>query len=648
MAETEKKEVTLGMREAYPYGGMRVADVLKEQGVEVAFGVHGGHIWAMVDAISNAGIKTVTVRHEQSGVYAAEAYSKVTRKVGVAFATVGPGVANTVSALQQAHISCSPVVALFGALAPINERMYAIQPSYVMDLMRHITKWSQRLTVLGQVKHSMTDAFKDAQAYPKGPVALEFEFTGTLGREPAGRRARDFYYVPNWRKGETATPITPPAADPAAVEQCVRALYQAERPVLYAGDGVHWSDASPELIEFAELAQIPVCGRRVGRGAIPEVHPLCFSSQAGRRVLADSDLFVGMGLKVGFADGYGAGWPGRIIQVNESPDHIWAFLPTELALIGSPKIVLKQMIECAKANGLKPLEARAEWLQKVQETQVAGYQARVERAMKYQKHTPIHYGYLAKAVWDVAEELYQGKNRVVMDGFTMSDYMPAFIRARYSGQVMDSSEQAGIGHGVGMSIGAAFGDPEARKQPILVMMGDAGMGVSGMDYETALRYHLPIVYIVNENSGWLGSMKFSHYGKNWESLGEQDRECGSDSVPDARFDKLTEVYGGHGEHIERPEEIKPALERACRAAEEGTPAIVNVKMDGRVANRQTHTMEYQYSWLHLPWDSLAPWGKALRRNLVRNLPWDEAGVPPMALPDPWEPIGDEEPKPQPK
>ncbi len=644
MAEAEKKAVTLGMREAYPYGGMRIADVLKEQEVEVAFGVHGGHIWAMVDAISNAGIKIVTVRHEQAAVYAAEAYSKATGKVGVAFATVGPGVANTVSAMQQAYISCSPVIALFGAVAPINERMYAIQPSYVMDLMRHITKWSQRLTTLGQIKHSLTEAFKDAQSYPKGPVALEFDFTGTLGREPVGRRPRDFYYVPNWRKGVTATPFTLPGADPEAVEQCVRAIYKAERPVLYAGDGVHWSDGSKELIEFAELAQVSVCGRRMGRGSMPEVHPQCFSSQAGRKVLSESDLFVGLGLKIGFADGFGAGWPGRIIQINESPQHIWPFLPTELAVIASPRVMLRQMIDYVKANGLKPQPSKAEWIKKVHEVQVSGYQSRVKMAMKYQKHTPVHYGYLAKVVWDVAEELYQGRNRVIIDGFTISDYMPAFIQTRYSGQVMDSSEQAGVGHGVGMAIGAAFGDPQARKQPVLVLMGDAGMGLAGMDYETALRYHLPIVYIVTENGGWMGSMKYSHYGPNWQALGEQDREYGSDCLPGIRYDKLTDVFGGHGEYVERPEDIKPALERACRAAEQGKTAIVNVKMDARVANRQVFTVDYQHSWLHIPWDKLPPWGQALRRNLVRGLPWDQAGVPPMPMPDPWEPVGDELPK----
>lgn len=638
MAEDAKQEVTLGMREAFPYGGMRVAQALKEQGVEVAFGVHGGHIWAMVDAISNAGIKVVTVRHEQAAVYAAEAYSKVTGKVGVAFATVGPGVANTVSALQQAYISCSPVVALYGAVPPPDERMYTIQPSYIMDLMRHITKWSQRIVMFQQTKHAITDAFKDAQIYPKGPIALEFEFVGSLGREPAGRRSRDMYYVPDWSKGHVPNPITPPAGDPRAVEQCVRALYQAERPVIYAGDGVHWSGASKELVEFAELAKIPVCGRRIGRGAIPEVHPQSFGSQVGRPVLAETDLFVSLGMKVGFGDGYGASWPKRIIQINESPNQIWTFLPTEMAIVASPKVVLQQMIDCVKANKMKPPAGRDEWLKKVRETHLAGYKARDEKAMKYSKNDPIHFGYLSKVVWDTAEELYQGKNRVIIDGFTISDYMPAFIRARYSGQIMDASEQAGVGHGVGMAIGAAFGDPEAYKQPVLCMMGDAGMGLAGMDYETALRYHLPIVYIVNENNGWMGSMPATHYGDHWEALGEQDREFGQNCLPNSRYDKLTEVYGGHGEHVEKPGDIRPALERAFRAAEEGNTAILNVKMDPRVANRQTATVPYQHSWLHIPWDRLSEHGKALRRNLVRNLPWDEVGVPPMPMPDPWDPI----------
>ena len=109
----EKKEVPLGMREFYPYASQYLGSVLKELGVEIAFGIHGGHIWQIVDGISEAGIKIITFRHEQSAFYAAEGYSKVTNKPGVAFATVGPGVANSVSAVQQAFISCSPVICLY-------------------------------------------------------------------------------------------------------------------------------------------------------------------------------------------------------------------------------------------------------------------------------------------------------------------------------------------------------------------------------------------------------------------------------------------------------------------------------------------------------------------------------------------------------
>ena len=102
MSETQKQEIVLGMRELQPNASTFIAQALKELGVEIAFGVHGGHIWQMVDEISNAGIKIVTVRHEQAAVYAAESYSKVTKRLGVCYATAGPGVANCVSAMQQA------------------------------------------------------------------------------------------------------------------------------------------------------------------------------------------------------------------------------------------------------------------------------------------------------------------------------------------------------------------------------------------------------------------------------------------------------------------------------------------------------------------------------------------------------------------
>ena len=645
MATQEKKEVPLGMREMYPYPSQYIGQVLREQGVEVAFGVHGGHIWQLVDGMSEAGIKIVTMRHEQSAVYAAEAYSKVTRKPGVAFATVGPGVANTVSAVQQSHFSCSPVILLFGGVEHAHDHTYTIQPSYVDDLFRHITKWTQRLFEPNMYKHYLTKAFKDSQIYPKGPIALEFPIQGLFTPVPMTSLSGLMFgqhaiYTEKWRGDETPEPLAA-GGDPQLIERAVKLIWEAERPAIFAGDGVHWADASPELREFVELAQIPVSNRRIARGALSEDHPLYLDSRTAREALRESDLLITIGMKVGFFDGYGGGWP-RAIQINEAAEHIWTYFPTEAAIVGNPKVVLRQMINYIKGNNLKPPAGRAEWVKKASATQETGYKERLAKAEKYKNHKPVHFGYMAKVIWDFCEERYRGRNRIMIDGYTMSDYMPAFIRARYSGQVMDASEQAGVGHGVGMAIGAAFADPETKKCPILALEGDAGMGLAGFDVETALRYHLPIVYVVTENRGWIGSMRWVHYGKNWEALGPQDREYGEECLPDIRYDKLSEVFGCYGEHVDDPRQLRPALERCCKAAERGQTAVLNVKMDPSVGNRQTYSPMYQICWQHIPWDKLGKRGKALRRAMVPFFPWDEAGVPPMPVPDPWEPVSDEE------
>jgi thiamine pyrophosphate-dependent acetolactate synthase large subunit-like protein len=641
---TEKKEVPLGMREFQPNPSTLIAQTLVEHEVEYAFGVQGGHIWQMVDEISNAGIKNITFCHEATAVYAAEAYSKVTRKPGVCYATVGPGVGNAISAIQQAYQSCSPVIFLAGGNAPEVDMLPTIQPSYIMDLCRQITRWSERVTETAQIKQIIARAFKDSLYYPKLPIALEMEL-GMLMKPlppaaPAGLYGADALYVEKWRGAETAQPLAP-GGDPQMIERAIKALWEAKKPIVYAADGCHWSDAGAELKEFAELSQIPVTTRRIARGCFSEVHPLFVDSRSGRAAVDGSDMRLLLGAKVGTFDGFGMGWPATI-QVNESAAHIWTYINTPVAIVGSPKIVLRQMIDYIKGNKLKPPAHRAEWVRFSQDCQQGGQEERIGKAEKYRNHKPVHYGYLAKKAWDVCENLYGGMNRVIIDGYSISDYAPAFLKARYSGQVMDASEYAGVGHGVGMAIGAAFGDPDAKKHPILALMGDAGMRLAGMDYETALIHKLPIVYLVTENQGWLTGMKYVWYGKNWEALGPQDREYGTGEATVARYDKLCEVFGGHGEHVDDPAQIEQALTRAFRSAEQGVPAIVNVHMDPRVSNRQIYSPMYTAVWSHIPWDRLAKRGKACRRAYMKQFPWDELGVPKMPLPDPWEPVGDDE------
>ncbi|MFC1858518.1 thiamine pyrophosphate-binding protein [Thermodesulfobacteriota bacterium] len=637
----ENEGAELGWREQYPHAASYIAETLKENGVEVAFGVHGGHIWCIVDELSYYGIKTVTVRHEQAGVYAAEAYAKATGKVGVAYATVGPGVANTVSAIQQAQISCSPVVLLMGGHEPEHDQTYTIQVSYGTKLMEGITKWSQRVIEPCNFKWFVSKAMNDSMAYPRGPIALEFTLSALTKDVPPNADPSMYgehaLYLENWNKAGVGKAYSM-GADPEDVAKMVDSLYSAKNPVIFVGDGIHWSNGGKELTEFCELAQIPASGRRIGRGAMMETHSLFFSSRAAKGILKQSDLLFSLGMKIGFFDGYGGRWP-ETIQVNESPEQIYTFVNTKLAAIGNCRVVLKQMIDYVKEKGLEPPAERKEWTATVQGVQNKAREALLARADKYAKHAPVHPGWACKALWEVCEDMYEGMNRVIVDGFSISAFIPPFIQARYSGQVMDSSEQAGVGHGVGMSIGAAFGDPDSKDHPVLALMGDAGIGLGGWDIETAVRFKLPIVYLVHNNNGWLTSLK-KMYGDKWAGLGEQDQPHGSESVPDIPYHEIYKLLGCHGELVENPEQFKPALERSFKAAEQGQPAVMNVMMDPTVGNPQLSTVTYQFCLYHIPWDKLPRIGKRMRLNAFRWIDWEDVGVDPADYPkvDMWEPV----------
>lgn len=645
MATEQAKEIPLGMREMHPNPSQTTAQVLKDLGVEVAFGVHGGHIWQMCDEMSNAGIKMVTVRHEQAAVYAAEAFSKVTGKIGVAYATAGPGVANCTSALQQAWLSRSPVLLLAGGNEFEHDDTYMLQPAYSRDLFRHITKWTQRVTHPNQLKQFLTRAYKAAMTFPQGPVCIEIShsvlYTALPPRGVPSVFGEHPLHVDKWLCDENGK--LPPAAgaDPAVLDELIDRIYGAKAPVMVVGDGTHWSGAQEELREFVELVQVPTSVRRISRGALDEMSPLYWSSRIGRKVLKQNDLTLLLGMKIGFFDGYGAPYRNAV-QINESADQIVSFFKTDLAVVGSPKVILRQLIDRIQARGLTPPEGRAGWVERLGELQRDSVARMRERAESYAGHKPIHFGYLSKAIWDVCEELYDGQNRIVMDGYTFSGWFPPFMHARYSGQYQDSSEQGGVGHSVGMAIGTAFGDPDTRKCPVIALIGDGGMGVAGMDIETALRYKLPVVYVVSNNNGWLTGAKAITYGKDWGALGAQDRDPGGDLLPEIRYDKMFEAIGCHAEFVTDPSEIRAAFTRACRAAERGQTAVVNVLVDPTVTNREVYSAMYTAAWLHIPWEKLPQRGKALRRNFMPMFPWDELGVPPMPMPDPWEPVGEEE------
>ncbi len=656
-------DVPLGERELYPSTGSRIAEILKEQDIKIAFGVPGGHIWHFIDPISRIGIKTITFAHEQNAVYTGEAYSQVTQKPAVCYGTVGPGTGNAFSPMQQAYLSCSPIIFLAGGHEVEHDDLSnTIQESYAHKLFEPITKWSPRVHYPHQVKQFVTRAFKIAQNPPMGPVALEFGIDTLFIQDEylqyywGGFFPPNLDYVENWRGDKTPEPLES-APTPEAVANAAEAITKAEKPFLIIGDQPSWDQAREELTEFVELMKMPFNTRRLGRAVVSEKHPNCCRGWPPFK--DEIDLVVSGGVKVGFFDGYAADWPDTI-QISNNEKETYTYIKTVENLLGNTKQSFKLLNEYIKENGLdkKLAPGRDEWLKRCQDNYADAMEKRKQRAYRYGADHPrykendiLHHGYMSQMIQEVNEELYDNKVRVMIDGYTMSDFVMPFLQFERPASCITANDQAGVGHGVGQAIGAAFGDWENDDlYPVLALMGDSGMMNAGMDIDVAVRYKLPIVYLVTNNGGWMPGMKYVWYGPNWDMLGPQD-QYGNEwrgimqegqERPILQFEKFAEFVGAHGMVSNRAENFKDDLKKAYEIAEKGQPVILNCHVDQHLCNRAIMSPAYCLMYVHLPYHELPFRGKSARRNILRRWFPKITEEPEMAFPDSWDALTDEE------
>ena len=669
---TPLNEIPLGELEYYPSPGDYFAEALVENGCEIMFGVQGGDTWFLTDCASRRGIKIITFHHEQGGMYAAEAYGRITGKAGWSYYDCGPGTHNMASALRQAYITCAPVVFISGSTTAGEEGLPSMQFSDAVRSYSHQCKWVVKASIPHAIKRLVTQATKDAQAYPKGPCGIEFPLFTFNSRIPAPEFDALFTkaephrcYIPQWQGEETGKEFPPPGGNPEAVEKAVKHIMAAEKPLIIYGDGVHYSRSSAELKEFMELAQVPGGGRHLGRGAVEDNHPLAV--RAGRFAPEANPLII-LGHRVTWHENFGLNWPGPCIQINESAEHIVTTLKTETVIIGSPKVVLRQMIDVIKRDNLKPPPQRAKWVERTRADNRKASSELLARTEKYNNHKPVHHAVLSREMAAVINDFYGGMNRIMLDGFTLSNFAPPFFTCHRSSQILDAGLHAGVGHSFGWSVGAFFADPEETKRaPTLCLVGDAGFGLGGMDIETALRYDVPVVYVVTNNNGWMSAIEYFNYGKNWRALGPQDQPYGEAFLPGLRYYKISEVFPGiHSEHVTEPSQIRPALERAFRAAEKkgyhgkGGPAVVQVDVDLTLITPGVRLDGGASSGGiqgHIPYRDLPPYGQRARRYGeqelekqlgVKMFDFDKWGIPPVDPNepgyeiDPWRPLGIDE------
>ncbi|MEW6034853.1 MAG: thiamine pyrophosphate-binding protein, partial [Chloroflexota bacterium] len=536
-----------------------IARILHDHGVRHVFGIPAGHVWAIDTGLYEYDIRRIHTRHQQSAAFAADAYARCMLSPGICYGTAGMGITDSVTGLNQALLAGSPVIGLFGMHHWDGSRRGVLQEAYPGRIFDSVTKYTVEIDDGNLIPLHLHRAFRDCMAYPPGPVALGLTM-GALGPLVRGEKNLLGSIAP----AEVAPP-SPCQADPKAVEKAVRLLAEAERPVVVAGDGVHWAQAGPELRELIELFQVPLHMRRAARGSVSEYHPLTFGGAYRSAVWKDADVILIVGLRLGWLEWYGLppAWPpgAKRVVIHESATDGWSPLPSELFMVGNPKLVLRQMIECARGV-LKDKPERSEWLDNLRSSREAFETGLAEDEAEYEDHQPIHPWLLAR---EVAAFLDRSAT-VVLDSFLGSTYLTDRLKATFSGQILDSGEAGNFGHGIGMGIGAQLARPGRQ---VFVLMGDAGMGVYGGDIETALRYNLPIVYLVCNTDSWFAGIDLWFQGQvdSWRML------------PGIRYDKMYQVLGCHAEYVTTPKDIAPALRRAFNS---GKTAVVNVPVDGRV------------------------------------------------------------------
>ena len=543
------------------HGGRIVGRILKEHGIKYIFGVHGGHIWPLETGFHEFGIERLHLRHEQTGPYAAEAYARCTRTPGLCYGTAGPGLTNMMSGIAQAYYNRAPMVVLAGQHTRDQLFGRALQEAYPEELCKSITRWSLSVEDWANIPQYLRKALHDCMVYPPRPIVLAIDMKGLMSARSEKELVGD---IPL----SAVAPDSPTLGDPKSVEKAVRLLLEAERPLVAAGEGIHWADASSELQELVELLNVPIHTRRIARGAVPEDHTLAVRAGYRARFWADCDVIAIIGLHLGGLEGVGLPpvWPAKAkrIIIHESAEDAWQSLPVALKIIGNPKMVLRQMIDCAKSI-IKERPKRTAWLEWLGKCRREHAEWQGEALAEYVNHKPVHAVKLAQDIVDFLDD----SATIVYDAFCGTAFLTDRVKAKFSGQILDTGTWGGVGHGIGMGIGAQLARPGKQ---VLVLMGDGGMGVGGMDIETASRYKLPVVYVVCNNSTWLAGSYMAFF---------KNQVYPWDMLPDIRYDKMFEHVGCHGENVTDPKDIIPALKRAFNS---GKTSVVNVMLDNRVFN----------------------------------------------------------------
>jgi acetolactate synthase-1/2/3 large subunit len=530
------------------HGGSLVARALKQAGVECVFTLCGGHVMPIYEGCLDEGIRIIDVRHEQAAAHAADAWSRLNPgKIGVAIVTAGPGVTDAVTGVANAWRANSPMVCIGGQGPFLNTGRGSLQEMDHVALMKPITKWAGACYHTDRLGEYVELAIRHAVSGIPGPSFLEIPMDVLMDR------------IDLDKVRVSAIRTSPPAIAPdhATCMEALRVLENAERPVLMAGTSVKWSNAQPELGAFLGRTDMPAYANGMGRGTIPRDSKHLFS-RTRRDAIKGCDVLVLAGCVLDFRMNFGRDIPddAKIIQLDMDNRLIGQNRPADVALVGNLANSFQGLLDAMDAEGFSlDFTAHADTLRETEAKKRGG-------ASERDDSVPI---VSSRFCQEVADFVATDDDMIVIgDGGDIVAGAAKVVPIPKNGMWMDPGPLGTLGVGMPFALAAQAAYPDKK---VLIVYGDGSFGLNGFEYDTAVRFDLPIVGIVGNDAAW---------GQMMRPQGAFFKRYVATDLAYTRYDQVVEALGGHGENVEQPDQIRPALERAYAS---GKPACVNVMLE---------------------------------------------------------------------
>jgi acetolactate synthase-1/2/3 large subunit len=557
-----------------------IARFLKARGIDRIFGLQGGHIQPIWDNIAREGIRIIDVRDEGAAVHMAHAHAELTDTFGVAMVTAGPGVTNTVTAMANASLARAPVLLIGGCTSRPQANMGPLQDIPHVDLLRPVCRTARTLRVPDQVVRELDEAVARAMgdAGEPGPAYVEIP-TDVLRTHVPPQLVLD-----EWLRAKPPRMVPP---DRAAIEEAVEVFWGAKHPLVITGRGAR--NAGAALTRLLDATGALYLDTQESRGLVPADHP---SAVAAMRApaMTEADVVLLIGRKLDYQVGYGspAVFPNaRFIRLADNPGELIDNRRGEPELLATPALALGAMVDAAGNREPGIDKAWAEALRKRHRERTQKAAAATDKPLTGEDGK-IHPRVIFDAVAAVADPDYVA----IADGGDLLSFARTGLQAK---TYMDAGAFGCLGVGVPFAVAAALALPGRQ---VISVNGDGAFGINAMEIDTAVRHGAKAVFIVSNNAAW-----------NIERLDQEMNYGGrvvGTTLRHSDYAAMARALGAHGERVEKPEELQPALERALKNA----PALVDV-----VTSQTVISSDAQKGLGFVPdYQALTAWDEAERKR----------------------------------